>query len=347
MIRPLCAALWLVLLPMSGQAQEAVAHFGSGNTVFVIRSTTDISIFEPVLDAFIASVPDVEITYEQWGSNALHANASAACKNETAPADAVISSAVHLMVSLVNRACARPYASDQTRALPLTRRWRDEIWGFTQEPAVTIYNNQEITPEEVPVSRFELLDMLRESPERFRGKIATYDIEASGLGYLFAYVDSLEATTFGSLLEGFARSDATATCCSAEIIDAVSNGDFLIAYNVLGSYVENAKPANVGAILPEDYTLILSRAYMIPATARNPSTSQAFLDFLLSDVGQSILRSVGLIYATDPAESRIAQSAIRSIPLAPPLLVALDKGTQRDFLMRWRDTFSEPDIDGE
>jgi ABC-type Fe3+ transport system substrate-binding protein len=332
------AALWLLVTPAA--AQEATAEFGTGATPFVIRSTTDIAILAPALTAFAEVAPDLKITYEQWGSNALHATASAACEGDIAPADAVFSSAVHLMVSLVNRACARPYVSESTRALPPSRRWRDEIWGVTQEPAVMIYNTRRIAPEDVPQSRFDLLDLMRDDPNAVRARIATYDIEASGLGYLFAYVDSQEATTFGSLLEGLARSEAIATCCSAEIIDGVSRGDYLIAYNVLGSYVQNAAPANVGVILPDDYTLFLSRGYMIPKRAANPVAAERFLDFLLSNRGQSILASVGLIFSTDPEEQSAIQSARRSIPLAPPLLVALDQSTEREFFARWTDAFS-------
>ena len=68
------------------------------------------------------------------------------------------------------------------------------------------------------------------------GRVATYDIEASGLGYLFAFADSQQATTFGSLIEAFARSGAVATCCSTEIIDGVASGRYLVGYNILGSY---------------------------------------------------------------------------------------------------------------
>lgn len=342
MILRLLATLCCLAAPAA--AQEDVLRLGTGPQPFTIRSTTDIAIIRPALSAFASLHPELSITYEQWGSNPLHDNSAAACDGDTAPADAVFSSALHLMVSLVNRACARPYVSAWTQALPASRRWRDEIWGITQEPAVIIYNTDRIRGEDVPLSRFALLDLMRQRPAMLRARIATYDITASGLGYLFAYADSLEATTFGSLLEGLARSDAVATCCSAEIINGVSRGDYLIAYNVLGSYVGNAQVANVGVVLPEDYTLFLSRAYLVPRNAANPQAAERFLDFLLSDRGQAILASVGLIHSVDPAEQGLIQSARRSIPLAPPLLVALDDSTERQFFARWNDAFSHAPV---
>ena len=136
---------------------------------------------------------------------------------------------------------------------------------------------------------------MRAEPDLYRGKIATYDIAASGLGYLFAYSDSLEATTFGALLESFARVEAVATCCSAEIIAGVAEGRFLIAYNVLGSYAANASAPEVGTILPEDYTLVLSRAYMIPRNARQKAAAAGLLDFLLGGEAQGLLTKAGLV----------------------------------------------------
>ena len=113
----------------------------------------------------------------------------------------MISSGVHQMVKLVNDACAAKYQSPLTRALPSALRWRDEVWGITREPAVIVYNRAGVPPVDVPRTRFDLLDLLRPADSPYAGKVATYDIEDSGLGFLFAFMDSQEATTFGALLE--------------------------------------------------------------------------------------------------------------------------------------------------
>ncbi len=340
-MRGLLRVLLLVLvgLPVPAAAQEASARFGGGETGFLLRSTTDIAIIRPVIERFAALHPELAITYEQWGSNALFEQSRAECRGAGPQADAILSSAVQQMVWLVNAACAAPYRSATTAALPATRRWRDELWGVTTEPAVIAYNKRLLAGDEVPRSRFALLDALRAKPELFRNKIATYDIAASGLGYLFAYSDSLEATTFGALLESFARVDAVATCCSAEIISGVAEGRYLIAYNVLGSYVRNADAPDVGVILPEDYTLVLSRGYMIPRGAGQKAAASALLDFLLTPEAQALLSQAGLVTEMDAAETGLASSARRYIPLSPALLVAKDANRREMLLQFWSDTF--------
>lgn len=340
MFRHLLSLVLALLLPLAAAAQEGVASFGEGSTEITLRSTTDIAIIRPLIERFTAVNPDLSVRYEQWGSNNLFTNSRAACDGRAEAADALLSSGSHQMLWLVNAACARPYRSPATEALPEQRRWRDELWGITEEPAVIIYNTEALDAEDVPRTRFALLDLMRKKPELLRSRIATYDIEDSGLGYLFAHADSLEATTFGAMLEAFSRVGAIATCCSLSIIEGVSEGRYYIAYNVLGSYAEARAAENVGIILPEDYTLMMTRSFVIPRNAPHPEAAQRLLDFLLSPPAQEMLRELGLIAASDPAETSLLPSARRLISLSPPLLLALDRSTRERLFRLWDEAFS-------
>lgn len=338
------ASLFVFLgLTTHASAQEAIAEvIASGATPtiqLVLRSTTDIEILLPAIEAFVADTPDIKVIYEQWGSNALYQNSLAACEGKSASADAVFSSGVHQMIDLVNRACASPYQSDQTTALPASRRWRDELWGITKEPAVIIYNTELVPAADAPRTRFALLDLMRRPNATYQGKIATYDIEGSGLGYLFAFMDSQEATTFGALLEGFARTQAVATCCSSEIIKGVAEGKYLIAYNVLGSYVDEIASEKIGVIQPEDYTLFLSRAYMIPNGAAQKPAATQLLNFMLSAKGRALLKQSNLVFHDDNIGTPLPESAERAIAIEPTLLVASDQHQRARFITLWRSAF--------
>ncbi len=335
----------LLCVPTISAAQEKVAQIsapGAETQVeLVLRSTTDIDVLQPIIEAFVAQNRRISVIYEQWGSNALFENSLAACAGDMSSADAVFSSGVHQMIDLVNRACASAYRSEQTTALPASRRWRDEVWGITKEPAVIIYNADLVPDAEAPKTRFALLDLMRRPNSIYNGKIATYDIEASGLGYLFAFMDSLEATTFGALLEGFSRINTVATCCSSEIIKRVSEGEYLIAYNVLGSYVDSTSADNIVVIHPEDYTLFLSRAYMIPKDGANKAEAALLLDFMLSTTGIRLLKERNLFYAETNDVSSLPQSAERGIAIEPTLLVAGDKHRREQFVNLWRSAFPQ------
>ena len=333
---------------------EATKTYGADSAPqsLTIRSTTDIALFEALLAGFVALRPDIRIVYEQWGSNDLYTVSAEECRTGADSADMLISSAVDLQVKLVNDGCAQGYVSELTGALPPSLKWRDELFGITREPAVFVYNRDLVAEDEAPRSRFDLIDLLRPADSRFAGRVATYDIEASGLGYLFAFLDSRQATTFGSLLEAFDRTGAVATCCSAEIIDGVASGRYLVAYNVLGSYAlaRAAETPNIMVVAPDDYTLVLSRAAMIPRGARSQALAGVLLDFMLSDAGRRVMASEHLIVDfSDPDLDSTAfhfptdnQSAFRLIPLSPVLLVGLDRQKRELFLERWRETFRGP-----
>ncbi len=341
------ALLLLWSLPALGQEKSRSFGPAEAPVRMLVRSTTDLGILAPVVETYLQGRPGVAIDYEQWGSNALFELSLDDCATGAAAADVVISSGVHQMVQLVNNACAAPHVSALTAQLPEALNWRDELWGITREAAVMVYNRALVPPDEVPRTRFDLLDLLRPAGTPYAGRVATYDVESSGLGYLFAFSDAREATTFGALLESLGRSGAVATCCSAEIIAGVAEGRYLVAYNVLGSYAQVAARADsrIGIVLPEDYTLVLSRALMIPRAAAHKAEARAFLDFLLSEAGRAALEEVLLI---DPltgkalAEERpqISETALRPIGLSPALIVALDRQKRAQFIRRWRENFS-------
>lgn len=343
--------LIFALLPFGAAAAELTSSFGpeAAPRHATLRSTTDLSAFAPVIASYLATRPDTRVDYEQWGSNDLHALTLSECTGGQGGADLVISSAVHHMVDLVNRGCAASHVSPATLALSSELEWRDQLWGVTREPVVMVYNRALLEPGEVPRSRFDLLDLLRPVDSRFAGRVATYDIEDSGLGFLLAFSDALEATTFGGLMEAFGRSGAVATCCSAEIIDAVASGEFLVAYNVLGSYalLRAREDDRLGVVAPADYTLILARAAMIPATAASTAVAADFIDYLLSPEGRAALEGQDLIVRLGeedgaPVEvSGTVETLERPIGLRPPLLVAMDAGKRALFTARWRDAFGQ------
>ena len=346
--RPALLALALAFPgPAMAQQAEASATFGPAGAAsqLHVRGATDIAALAPVVLAFLETLPGLQVTVEVVEHQRPLRGRRRHLPAGGPEADLLMSSAVDQFVALVNDGCALPHRSAQTAALPASHNWRSELFGVTREPAVIIYNRDLVSPEEAPRSRFDLIDLLRPADTRFAGRVATYDIEASGIGYLLAFTNSQQATTFGSLIEAFARTGAVATCCSAEITDAVAEGRYLIAYNVLGSYAMTRAAADprIAVVAPEDYTLVLSRAAMIPKGAANPTAAGLFIDFMLSDAGRAVLAEQFLV-ARDGAGGLLEDDAsfYRPIRLTPALLLGLDDQKRASFLARWRAAFSQP-----
>ncbi|WP_035524901.1 extracellular solute-binding protein, partial [Hoeflea sp. BAL378] len=324
------AAAILLILGGRATAEETVTRFAAGDGEageLVIASVTDIDFMQPLISAFQQIHPGVSVTYVEDTSNSLDASVSRACADRKFFADLVISSSIAQQVRLVNGGCAREIGGPVLSSLPAWAQWRGELIGLTYEPAVMVYNKAAFAADGPPRSRFDLIDLMRQSGA-LNGRIATYDIEESGVGYLFAFQDSTEASTWGRLIEGFGRNSVATFCCSSEVIDRVADGRAFVGYNVLGSYARSraAKDDRIGVVLPTDYTLVLARAGYIPREARNAAAARAFLELALSERGRTILDGETHLLTPLSGPSALAglsggeEPAFRPIPLSPALL---------------------------
>jgi iron(III) transport system substrate-binding protein len=317
-----------------------------------IHGSTDLVAMEPMVRGFQEQQPDVSIEYTNYLTNELNALAAAACAADAPMGDLLLSSSVDQLVKLVNDGCARPHLSLQTAAVPRWANWRDEVFGFTFEPAVMVYNSTLVPPHEVPHTRAALADLLRDKPQRYEGKIGTYDVGLSGIGLLFAFYDAEQSSTFGRLIESFGRANAMVRCCTGEILDAVERGDVLIGYNMLGSYAYSRLKAGapIGIVLLRDYTIVLSRGVLIPRQSRHPALAGRFIDYLLSEEGQQRARTDSFFFSADgplpehvDGPDSIANSGLfRPIVIGPGLLAVQDRARRQRFLDETTRSFNPP-----
>jgi iron(III) transport system substrate-binding protein len=340
------AVLCALLLPAAASARDAY-HFPAPDgerQVLTIEASIDISAIEPLIRDFQELEPGITVDFADSLTNDVFAAATGACDAGRSFADLFITSSSNHVVKLANDGCAERYEGDAA-ALPGWANWRDEAIGFTFEPAVIVYNRDLVPAGDVPRSHSDLIELLRAKPEVYDGRIGTYDIDQSGIGFLFAFFDAEQSSTFGRLLEGLGRARAALRCCTGEILSEIESGKLLIGYNLLGSYAyqRQAAGAPIGIVLPADYTLVLSRAAMIPVHAANPEAGRRFLDYLISPRGRRVAAEKSFYFAFDRAPPQDVISAAggddasfyRPIPIGPSLLATLDQAKRERFLAEW------------
>jgi iron(III) transport system substrate-binding protein len=318
--------------------------------VLRIEASGDIEAIAPLIRDFQQIAPGVSITYVDHLTNELFALMQQACAASQKAPDLVFSSSVDHMVKLANDGCAQAYRSPETGRLPPHAQWHDEVFGFTFEPAVIVYNRDLVPRQDVPLSRDDLADLLRRDPSAYANRIGTYDIARSGIGYLFAFFDAQQSSAFGRLLEGFGRSGARLYCCTGELLDDIATGKIAIGYNLLGSYAYGRFKAGapIGIVLPSDYTLVLSRAAFIPARAAHAPTGQRFLDYLLSVRGQKVAAEQAFHFAfgepvpegVEAVDPDLQSGVYRPIVIGPSLLAVSDAQKRSRLLREWGELFS-------
>ena len=304
-----------------------------------ILSTTDTAVFAPLIRAFQAAHPGTGVLYAVASSQEVHR----AIYDEGAGFDLAISSAMDLQMKLANDGLALPHRSPATNALPGWARWRDHLFAFAQEPVVLIIAGPALTGLAMPRTRQELVELLRDNPGRFLGRIGTYDPNLSGAGYLFATQDARQSDTFWRLAEVMGTLSPRLYATSGGMIDDLQAGRLALAYNVLGSYAAARLPGDGdGQIVElEDFTLTLLRTALIPRSAPNPDRGAAFLDFLLSPQGQRLVAEAAGLPPIDEGALAAGQH-LRPIRLDPGLLVYVDPIKRQRFLREWTAAVIQP-----
>lgn len=321
------------------EIEEHIVYAGTeADNVLRVISTADRSVFEPILLAFQAENPGVTIDYTITSTSHL----MRAIYDEEAAFDLAISSAMDLQTKLVNDGFARAYRSDATDALPDWAKWRNQLFAFTQEPAVFVVSEADFDPGTVPQTREALIELLRDAPEQFRGRIGIYDVAASGFGYLIATQESRNSDSYWRLTEVMGRLDAKLYCCSGDMIRDVASGRLAIAYNVLGSYAETEARTVEGfsIVTPTDFVHVMLRTVLIPRTVENEDAAQAMVDFLTSLQNRPSLVEASGFPAIDAAALE-ENNALRPIRFGPGLLVFLDRLKRETFLRSWQSSITQ------
>ena len=308
-----------------------------------VLSTTDRLAAQPFIADFERQHPGLRVDYLQLGSVELYRHFLSEAGRT---ADVLWSSAMDLQIKLVNDGHALRHESPQAPQLPRWAVWKHEAYGTTSEPVGLVYHRASMAADELPRTHAGLTRLLRAETRRFQGRVASYDIERAGLGYLIAAHDAMLAPGYWELAHVLGECGASLHAETQSMLESVAAGQALIAYNVLGSYAEAfaRRHPEIGIAYLEDYTLVASRVAFIARRAPNPQAAMLWLDHLLSEQGQQLLAEGGGLYGvrTASAQARSASAlarqlgaAARPISLGPGLLAHLDQSKRQAFLKRW------------
>lgn len=320
--------LWLVPAWAVAQEWEDQQMFGVAGPERTLRvlSSTDTAFFQPMIASFLDQNPDMAIEYLVTGT----ADLDLIFRNAPDAFDLVISSAMDLQLKLANDGLAQRL---DTINHPDWAQWRQSLFAFTVEPAAIVINRAAFEEGEVPQTRQELIQALRARPEVFRGRVGTYDVRRSGLGYLFATQDARASETFWRLMEVMGSLEARLYCCSGDMIDDLSDGTIFVAYNVLGSYAQARQDATdaLDIILPADFPTTMMRTALVSGQSDHEELAGQFMQFVLESQSTSNSTQARL----PPLLSGDDAMPPAAIVLEPALLTYLDALKRRMFLKEW------------
>jgi iron(III) transport system substrate-binding protein len=342
-----------IVLLAAGLSYDATkgrpAHVTGQLTIF---GSSQSKIFEPVLAVYHRLHPETRVRYVDLDGETIYRRALDDAATGRPGADILLSTAMDLQVKFVNDGYSMPYVSAATRALPPWARWRDEAFGVALEPAVMVFNTRRMAGRVLPTTRAELVAAIQRDRAFWHGRVGIYDLRRRGIGYLLTSQESRQASDFGALMKAFGTASAQLESGSGTMLHDVAAGNLALGYDVLESNARRqaATGAPLAIVYPYDFTLAVLHVVVIPRNATHPDDGKAFLDFLLSPVGQdAIQHNAGFnpIWRNDlPGGSTQRISVFRPVPLGPQLLVYLDSYKQRRLLANWQSLVSGTPVAG-
>lgn len=332
--------------PARAQAVFPALETSEEGPVVTVYSSLDIAVAAPLIDAFQADNPRLRMVYHDLQTLDIYERVLRETDAGADTADLVISSAMDLQMKLANDGYARRLALANADGWPDWANWRDTVFALTYEPAVMVYHKPSFADGEVPRTRAALEALLGRTDDAFFGRVATYDIERAGVGFLFLARDAAHHRDVWRLVRSLGAAGVKLYSSSWAILERVADGRFAIGYNILGSYATAwaERHADLGIVLPSDYTVVMSRLALVPEAAANPDLGGRLLDFLLSRRGQAAMAREAKLPALHPRVSgpntasalrADAGAQLRPIAVSPGLLVYLDQVKRARFIDRW------------
>lgn len=313
----------------------------------VVYSALDTKAAQPLIRDFSALYPDVKVEYNDMNSTEMYNRYIAEVASGQGSADIMWSSAMDLQVKLVDEGKALAYKSPEQAKLPAWAHYKDQAYGTTFEPTVFIYNKRLVTGDDIPQDHAGFAKIINTRHDKFKGKVTSFDIEKSGVGFMMVVQDSKYFPGLKDLEKGFGATSYKVYSSTGNMLEKVSSGEHILGYNILGSYalVRSKKDPNLGVVMPKDYALVLSRVMFIGKQAKNPNAAKLFLDYILSQRGQKLIGGeVELFALRDDVDAEYTAGKLKKemgdklkpIPIGSEITAYLDKDKRLQFINDWK-----------
>jgi len=266
----------------------------------VIYSGRSEPLLQPVIDAFKAQHPDVEVLLKA-GSNSELANAL--IEEQANPqADVFVTTELFTVQSLAQEGVFQSYLPQGADELPAEFLGPDNLWtGLTRRARVIMYNADLVSEEELPSSIFDLTD------PQWKGQVAA---AGSTNGSMQAQIAAMRQLTgeeeTEAWLNGLIVNEVTFFGGHTDVRKAVGAGEFQLGLvNHYYYYLQQAEGSNVGIIFPDQGEgqiglITNATAAAVVNGALHVEAAQAFMDFLVSPEGQKLFAEQNYEYPLLP-----------------------------------------------
>lgn len=313
--------------PTQEMTLEQAAEAEGGQ--LMVYTSMNIDDLEVILGKFTEKYPFVSTDYYRAAGEDVIQKALTESQAGQHFADAFETNAFEVY-RLMQEGLLAPFDAPERAAYPDNAKDPDAYWTVDRINTVIIgYNTELVDPADVPKTYDDLLD------PKWKGLIG---VEAGDVELLTDMIGAWGEEKTYSFWEGIVAQDPGIVDGHTELAEFVAAGEYAISPNLYGHRVEGLK--GKGATIDwvrTDPVFAYTQLLALAAEGPHPATGKLFVNWLLSEDGQTAIRDVGRIpnrpgIETDPAGLTEGLNLYYTIPSLAE--------HYNDYAAKWNEFFS-------
>lgn len=271
----------------------------SENALTVFSNVGEVN-WRPVLDAFKAKYPWINVQTLDLGASEVFERHYADAASGANTADILLSSSAPNWLEVEDKGMIEPYVSAEAANVPDWAKPLDGLYTISVDPYVIAYNKLLLPPDQYPKSLSDIAAAATKDPGSYNKRMGTYGPNTTGFAQaLFnAYAEhggqkTLDTfKTIGPMTELY-RS-------VGPVLEKITTGEYMAGYFISGITLfplmqDPARAQVIGWTFDADGVAMAERNFAILKTSQHPNSAKLFTDFLLSRDGQQAVGIGGLV----------------------------------------------------
>jgi len=264
----------------------------------VIYGNPPADNFAPVLKAFNAVYPGINVQFTSLGDNESFAKYEAEHAQGARTADVLIASGAPAWVNGATQGVAKTdFVPAGLSNFPPYAQQLPGVFVMSPEPILAAWSPKLIPAGQTPTSYAQLVAAVQSNPNAFAHKLVSYPIDNS-LGYsaIYGMEQIAGKDTVNRWLDALGPNTKTfgeGLSAMTQVLSGASSFDWTVsglAKGVLKSLIGSGV-AQYGYMT--DATPIVPRGIAVTNGAKSPASAELFLDFLFSTAGQDAMCKAG------------------------------------------------------
>ncbi len=326
---------------------SAIVEGSRAEDGIIIYSNMADNNWAPLLEGFSAQYPWIKVETLDLGSGTVHSRWEAESGSNSRSADILVSGANDRWASYGSEGGKLlEYASPELAKLPDFAKPYSGVNVLSADPLVITYNAALLQEGQRPTGMKSLVEAAVADPGTFDGRITTYDAARNsfGLAAWYSYMNQKGDEGWDNLRQigKMIRGETS----GGPMNEKIATGEYVVGIAVSGITIfprlEQPGGEILGFAFPDDGTIMMLRGMGIAKDTENPNSAKLFIDYALSNEGQTLVGKGGLVpyrEDVDAADVRYTYDGImQEIGQENAIIAGFDEGLIKDassFVEKW------------